>query len=155
MVSVEVDLKTTPKVLTALSKIVKNQKSYGMFRSIARLLFHSWWSQTFLKGGARRGHVKWRPLKPEYAAWKIRRGLSRATLQFTGHLLGSPNIIEERKTSLVWGTRIPYAKYHQAPTVPGHPPKREIIFITKQDRDELGAFTVRFIERVMKGASRG
>ncbi len=67
-----------------------------------------------------------------------------------GHLQGSPETFYDGRTSLIWGSDVPYAPYHQAPTVKGRPPKREIIFITRQDKKELADFVGSFIDNVLR-----
>ncbi|MHA1882467.1 MAG: phage virion morphogenesis protein [Candidatus Thorarchaeota archaeon] len=150
MIEVSVQLNETPETVDLISKIAQDQRRFGLFRSIARLLFHSWWAETFRLQGARRGHAPWKPLNPNYAAWKVAHGKPNKILQYTGHLMGSPNIIREDATSLLWGTKIPYAKYHQDPVERGRPPKREIIFITEADKQELSRFTARFIDKILR-----
>ncbi len=150
MISVDVDFNNTLDVLHAVESIAQNQRKWGLFRKMARFLFHSWWGETFARSGARRGHPAWKPLNERYAIWKAKQGKSKAILRYYGHLQASPNILGESKTTLQWGTNIPYAQYHQAPTKPGRPPKREIIFVTRKDESEIESFVRDFIDNVLR-----
>ena len=152
--AITIDFHNTLHILRAVEEIAKNQRKYRLFRKIARLLFHSWWGEAFRKQGARRGHPRWRSLKPKYVAWKRAHGKSTKPLILSGHLQGSPQVLSEYKTRLIWGTKVPYAGYHQKPTVSGRPPKREMIFITARDKVELELFVKKFIENVLKRVNR-
>ena len=65
----------------------------------------------------------WRPLSPAYASWKARhypgKTILRRTdalfrsLQFDGAQPGPEGIFVADETSMVLGTSVPYAKYHQ------------------------------------------
>jgi len=149
VVSVSVNLNATPAMLNSLRSIVTNQRTYGLFRSMANLLFTTWWAETFRKQGARRGHTAWVPLKPAYQRWKVAHKRSPKIMQYYGHLQRSVQILEETATTLVWGTKIPYSEYHQAPTVKGRPPKRELVFITDSDVREMERFIVKFSEAIL------
>ncbi len=152
--AVTIDFHNTLHILNAVKMIAKNQRKYKLFRKIAKLLFHSWWGETFQKQGARRGHPRWRPLNPKYARWKRVHGKATQPLILTGHLQGSPQILADHKTRLLWGTKVPYAGYHQAPTVSGRPPKREMVFITTRDKGELKLFVEKFIENVLRRVNK-
>jgi len=156
VISVDIDLREWEGVSGRLSDISAHPEKYKLFSGMANLLLRSWWAETFRLGGARRGHQAWVPLNPDYLEWKMRQGKAKTIMQYTGDLLGSINsgdpstggIIDRGTSWLVWGTQIPYARHHQeGGTVQGRPPKRELLFITGEDRDEMQRFTASFIDR--------
>jgi phage gpG-like protein len=71
MVGVTIDISKAINAIDGAADIINNQKKYRLFRTAADLLLRSYWSETFLNEGARRGHPKWVPLSPEYAKWKL------------------------------------------------------------------------------------
>lgn len=75
------------------------------------------------------GSGGWAPLSPAYAAWKARRYPGAGILHRTGTLAASlttrPFGVEDiTRDQAVFGTRVPYAGYHQAGTdrMPPRPP---------------------------------
>jgi len=132
-IKIEVDISGTLKDLRGLAARVKNPKLYGLWKRLMNLLFKSWIAETFRKEGARRGHAKWKRLSPKYLRWKTTshkgRGgntygpYSAKPLIKYGHLQASFKLLREQKSSMFFGTNIPYAKHHQDPKIPGRPPK--------------------------------
>lgn len=94
----------------------------------------------FATQGTRSGSP-WQPLNPTYAAWKAVRypgqPILRASDRMFGSLLGSNNeaIEEMQRQSFTYGTRTPYARYHQKGTP--RMAKREILAVTEEDRREI------------------
>lgn len=120
-------------------------KIVGSFRRIEAEQFGS-------EGGT--GSGGWRPLSPQYAAWKaqhypgapilVRKGALKASLVgITGYTI-------DRRTpdSLLIGTSIPYALYHQKGT--GRMPARKPIELSMANRDEWTKMTHRFLVDVAK-----
>lgn len=70
----------------------------------------------------------WKPLSPAYAAWKVRHYGQKPILQRTGTLVrsltwqngavGPGGIAEMSETRAAFGTRVPYAIYHQLGAAP-------------------------------------
>ena len=104
----------------------------------------------FKREGAVSGWDRWRPLNPVYAAWKRKHGFGSKILVKTGRLKrslvsGSPDtIFESKPKSMVVGTRVPYAKYHQLGT--SKMPKREPIRLTEPQK----RFWVQIIHKFLK-----
>jgi phage gpG-like protein len=147
-VQIKIDTREWDKLGSRVSDIAKRPEHYRMFTLMTKILAKSWWGQTFMVQGARRGHRKWQPLSPAYARWKAKaKGHSRVLL-FYGHLMGSVQVLASGKDFLDWGTEIPYAHYHQE-GVPGRLPKREFLFVTRKDIDEMEQFITRFINRAL------
>ena len=65
----------------------------------------------------------------------------------SGHLQGSPTVVFRSSTELFWGTNVPYSSYHQDGE--GYMPKRELVFITARDKQEMQSFIVEFFERFL------
>jgi hypothetical protein len=144
----------------ALKKF-SNPKGTKLWARMVQFLFMSWIGETFAKLGARRGHSAWKELSPRYKAWKtsqhktkkgtIRGPYSERPLTKTGHLKASfvvgarSNVFQQERTRMFFGSRVPYAEHHQEPKVEGRPPKREIIFITQQDENDLGDLVTKWL----------
>ena len=78
--------------------------------------------QNFRTNGAVDGSV-WKPLDPEYAAWKLENYGARGILVADGSLRASlvfdnsrGAIREVRRTGMRFGTSLPYAQFHQIGT---------------------------------------
>lgn len=84
----------------------------------------------------------WAPLSPGYARWKAAHYPSRGLMVRTGRLarslryIGRPGlsfspgpdmILEASDKALVFGTRVPYARFHQRPT--GTMARRKLLFL--------------------------
>jgi len=156
MIRVSVDLRQWKKVSEKLVDIVQYPEKYKIFTLFVQLFFRAWWAETFRNEGARRGHAAWKPLNPTYERYKTSHSPAQRILQWYGHLLGSVSalygpdggIVDRQNDYVVWGTQVPYARYHQeGGTTRGKPPKREMIFVTNEDIAELERFTALYIER--------
>lgn len=85
--------------------------------------------------GGRLGRGHWEPLSPAYAAWKRRHfpgtkilertGALRASLEWSGSGLGAGGFFQPTPTRVMFGTDIPYGKYHQHGG--GRMPQREFM----------------------------
>lgn len=125
---------------------VKYPRQKGLW-GLLDLLFRSWMGETFRLLGRRRGHKAWASLDPRYKAWKTgthrrRSGgsygpYSEDPMTLHGHLKASFQILRQTEKQMMFGTDIPYARYHQEPE-PGAPyPKREMVFVTARDRRDI------------------
>lgn len=106
-------------------------------------------TQQFATAGAAGGRA-WAPLKPEYRAWKIRKGFSPEILIKTGEMRGTlvsrPMDIEDYdKTSAEFGTKDQKASWHQRGA--GNLPKREILFADKKMSRDVNAVLADYILR--------
>ena len=100
------------------------------------------------------GSGGWQPLSPAYAAWKARNFGGGGILVRTGRLRSSltrrnPDSIREvRPLELRFGTRVPYAAFHQRGT--RALPERKPIELSEGDRREI----VRTLQRYLVGLAR-
>lgn len=95
----------------------------------------------FTRQGAVQGWAKWKPLNPEYLAWKKANGWSPKIMVQGGRTAHS---LTDRKAadfiehmtpkSLEIGTRVPYAHFHQKPGDKSRNPKREVIRVTENQK---------------------
>lgn len=108
-------------------------------------------ARQFVTEGAYSGQ-KWRPLKPEYAKWKITHGYGRKILVRTGALRTSytsrPMAIERYSSSggqFAWqyGSDIRYAKYHHYGT--RYMPARKVIVKTEKMESDLAAIVREYL----------
>lgn len=94
----------------------------------------------------------WKPLAASTLAEKLRLGYPSDTLVRTGDLRDSLTDPARAKETgpgyLAWKTDVPYAGFHQEPSRPGRPPKREVIDITISDRRRFEAAVVGWINEV-------
>ena len=151
-VEIAVDMRGFVKGNEVLQDFARNPEKYKLYSNLAHLLMVTWWDQTFEKEGARRGHAKWAPLDPKYAAWLVKHqktliGGRAKILWRWGHLGGSRRILNRSNRWLDFGTDVPYAPYHQEGT--SRLPKREFLFFTDADMREMADFTEVFLERVL------
>lgn len=153
MIAVEVKIKNALDDLKLIKEIFSNQKKYKLFSTVAELLLKTYWSETFDREGARRGHDKWAPLHPLYAAYKARKGKSTKPLILDGHLRGSVDIIRETQMGLEWGSQNPYGHYHQEGQ--GHLPEREMVFLTTDDVGEIGDLLSRLANNILMTKMKG
>lgn len=137
MVSVQVNIKEAVKDIARVRVIFQNQKKYRLFSTMAELLLKTYFAETFDKEGARRGHPRWVPLNPTYAAYKAAKGRSTKPLILTGHGRASGKVLRQTQDTLEFGTEVPYMKYHQDGD---GAPQREFLFLTEKDLDEIGVF---------------
>lgn len=100
------------------------------------------------EGGTTRGG-RWPRLSERYRRWKARNFPGRRILERTGRLkesiIGStPDTVSERTaTRLTYGTRVPYAVYHQKGT--GRIPRRAFLDLTERQSAAIGAIVARYI----------
>lgn len=96
----------------------------------------------------------WPALSPKYAAWKAQRYPGKPILQRTGRLIESmtgnrpDSIVEARPDSLEFGTRVPYAAYHQRGA--GRLKQRKIFDFNEQQKTRL----MKTIQRRLLSAGR-
>jgi hypothetical protein len=109
-----------------------------------------WRSETQLQFASQGGHASggWKPLKPSTVAEKARRHLRPEILRATDGLFssltqkGDPNELLEMTASEVdWGSRLPYARYHQTGT--SKMPRRRPIEFTETTRRN----TIKILQR--------
>lgn len=89
---------------------------------------------------------KWPALAPSTQAYKAKRFPGRPMMVRTGDLINSftndkspRNIFRHRGNQITWGSRSPYAKYHQlGGTKKGRPPKRVLFVMTKDLAADIG-----------------
>ena len=151
MISVKIDTKAIENMLNRIAEMVGDQKKDKIFYSLADVLAKSWWNETFQVEGARRGHDEWQALSEDYLAWKIKNGYSEKPLILTGHLQASAEAIEDYDglNSLFYGSKVPYAEFHQDPAIEGHPPKREMVFIGEGDEQEMVDFISMYFQKII------
>jgi len=112
-----------PRALFSLSDRLKNWREFWIRVFLPRYLEQV--QQNFATEGELVGG--WPDLDPEYAAWKARHFPGRKILELHRRLrnslmpgasgtsgAGSDTVLRVRPTELVVGTRVPYAKYHEA-----------------------------------------
>lgn len=84
---------------------------------------------------------KWPALSPRYAAWKRRHFPGKSILRRTDRLIESltgnraDSIVEARPDSLEFGTRVPYAIYHQRGA--GRLKRRKIFDLNERQRTRI------------------
>jgi phage gpG-like protein len=156
MVSVSIDNTKALKALGNIADVLRNQKEYKIFNNLANVLARSWWAETFELQGARRGHDAWVPLSEAYYEYKLKNGFGLYNgepwimVGESGHLQASPEIVEEGLDYLSFGTKVPYAHFHQeGGEIPGRPPQRELFFVTDQDKAEMKDWLVGYLTQVL------
>jgi phage gpG-like protein len=83
----------------------------------------------------------WPALSPPYAAWKARHFPGKPILQRTGRLVDSvtgrtrDTLIEAKPDSLEFGTRVPYAVFHQRGS--GRLKRRKVFDLNERQRTRL------------------
>lgn len=146
MVSMQINIRKAVDDINKTRAIFQNQRKYRLFRTMAELLMKTYFAETFDKEGARRGHPRWIPLSPLYSAYKASNGRTTKPLILTGHGRASGKILRENRNSLEFGTEIPYMKYHQDGD---GVPKREFLFLTSGDLNEIGIFLGNMIQPIL------
>jgi phage gpG-like protein len=105
-----------------------------------------------------RGGQRWQPLNEKYAKWKAQRFPGKPILVRTERLKRSlslggsePDQVKEfAPMYAVFGTRVPYARYHQRGT--RRMPARPILQPTQRDVDRMVSRLYRFAERGARDA---
>lgn len=123
------------------------EAQHGVFR---RRLddFHGLWdrfARTLASIGRARfatgGFGEWPPLAESTLQQKTLAGFPPFPLIRTGRLYESLTDAQQAARMwpdrMTWGTDVPYAQYHQAPTDPGHPPERKVLDLRVVDRRRL------------------
>lgn len=94
----------------------------------------------------------WQPLRPATSREKERLGVNNGILRRTFALedslthRGDPNmLLEVGPDELVWGSQLPYARYHQNPGPGSHLPRRRPIELTEGARRSA----VRILQRYL------
>lgn len=110
------------------------------------------------EGGYLQGGVQWAPLNPSYAARKPTPPSPFGILYRTGALFESLARDDRNHVKIiapdhaVYGSTVPYGKYHQEGGVAGRPPRRRIIIVT----DRLRRFMQRaLLNYVVRGRTPG
>lgn len=110
------------------------------------------WANNFLSYGLESG-AKWNALDPEYAAWKAKNDPNpmmmrsgKTLFRSLRNLNGKPNVI--RKTVGIFGTDVPYAKFHQMGT--SKMPRREIVFEPRGAARKWNRWAVDYIQESEK-----
>ncbi len=122
--------------------------------------FYSIEADQFQSGGAAGASGKWQPLSPRYEAQKIARygtfallaGVLIASNRMYESLTGETgdSVVEIGKQEAVFGTKLPYAKYHQRGG--GRLPRREVIsFSEKQKLRMQKRIQRKLVELLRKG----
>lgn len=159
MVEIKINIGKALKNLEGLRIHLSRPQQTGLWRFL-KLLFKSWIGATFEKSGARRGHARWKPLSPEYLAWKTSRHVGRRGNTYgpyaskplikTGHLQSNFKVLNQSEKRLSFGTQVPYAQYHQEGGERGRPPQREIVFVTNKDRDDISGVVRKWVIKGLK-----
>lgn len=96
----------------------------------------------FSTRGRRGHHGRWQNLDPKYAAAKAKKFPGKQIMIRSGDMFGSlvartqHSIVDmSQPLSMEYGTRIPYATYHQHGSLISNLPKRRVLDFT--DRDQL------------------
>jgi phage gpG-like protein len=104
-----------------------------------------------------RGGIRWRPLSPNYAAYKAKKHPGRGVLVVSGDLRdgltrrgGKHQLRRLTPRSMELGTTSPVAGYHQGGT--RRMAAREVIRITTQDERRWQGLTDRYFADLMKKA---
>lgn len=93
--------------------------------------------------------TKWHPLSRGYATWKARHYPGRRILEATGDLRrsyekgGGGHIRKLEPRSMVWGSEVPYGRFHQAGG--SRLPRRPILRLTGQVKDQWERIIHKFI----------
>ena len=146
------------------------QQSSRAFRTLNENLrdFRPVWPEIhmyFLRGASEqfeslgaRGGQRWAPLSEKYAKWKAKKYPGKPILVRTERLKRSlslggsePDQVKEfQPLSATFGTRVPYARYHQRGTK--RMPARPVLQPTQRDVDRMVSRLYRFAERGARDA---
>lgn len=100
------------------------------------------------------GDNRWQALSIGYAKWKQIEYPNKPILQRTGRMIDSlteataDSVNRASKTSLEFGTSVPYAKYHQAGA--GDLPQRKIFDLNEKDRKSLTGVIQRELVKIVR-----
>jgi phage gpG-like protein len=133
--SLEVDgERQVDRALSRFGDAIRDPRGY--FELAADILREITEEQFASEGGGR-----WAPLSPAYAAWKMTQVGARPILTFSGRMRrslterGGENIREVTNDEMKWGSRVPYAVFHQRGTA--RMPARPIFDLSEEDRTRL------------------
>ena len=102
------------------------------------------------------GSGGWAALNPRYAAYKAARYGVKPILQRTGELKASltentgKSVREMRPLEFQYGTRVPYAGFHQSGT--NRMPRRKLIDLTEADKRDIMRTIQRYLVSVVRRA---
>ena len=104
------------------------------------------------------GGLAWAPLSPKYAAKKAKKYPGMPTLVASGKLFNSLARKGEgsvgpafKDTTMVWGTSIYYAQYHQSIANRTTLPRRAFLNITKEQKKAWNILLAQYIKDTMTG----
>lgn len=119
----------------ANSSYMNFEKPFGLMAED----FFQTMSTIFSAEGSFEGRSRWAALSPAYARWKARHFPGKKILELNGRLKnslvtkgGPDNVLEITPDTLVVGTTVPYAIYHQTGTP--KMPMRKIIELTNEQK---------------------
>ena len=131
MIVTKVDVSTLTEDLEGLKEGLSNLGP--VYRGPVYNIFKTFIKAHFSSEGGYSGE-QWAPLSPTYAAWKAKHYPGRGILQREGRLYNSlsaqsgDTIFRVTPTSAEFGTKVPYAVYHQAEDRGAAPfPRRAVI----------------------------
>ena len=151
---VDVDTSKLSERLTKMSLRATNFKPvfWWTFRELEKA--HE---ENFRTQGAASG-FPWKPLDPQYAAWKIENYGYKGILVREGNLQDSLTMNSGRgairdvgRRSAEFGTRVEYAKFHQAGT--RHMQQRKPLFVPRLMAEKIGNVTAEYIVHGSVGTS--
>lgn len=140
------------RAFTALASEVTNLKT--PLGEAAELLKHST-GKNFLSEGVYGTGGRWKPLNPEYEAWKQQHYPGRPIMVRTGELRnallvrGVRELTGRRLVYGVSGSAEKYAHYHQ--TGEGKMPQRKIVALTQQDRRGIDRIFATWLNHKRRG----
>ena len=156
MIAIKVDVKDLLEDLEGLKAGLGDLAP--VYRGPIHNIFKTFIKAHFTSEGGYSGE-KWAPLNPTYAAWKAKHYPGRGILQREGRLFdslqgsGGDSIIRVTPTGAEFGTKVPYAVYHQAEDRGKAPfPRRAVIPpLTKAEltriKDAILAFLLQRMRR--------
>lgn len=121
----------TSDATSYLSKVERKTLDFKPVFREARLYLEAANAVNFTAQGLPSGG--WAPLQPETAAWKAERGQPPTPLIGTGELFRSVTNLNGPDNNIshgsaIFGTDIPYARFHQYGAPRAHIPERKVIF---------------------------
>lgn len=156
MIEFRSELRGYPGLLNAFDQLAESIQDYSPAWPSIRRVFREIMVGQFTSQGSRGGR-KWANLSKGYKRWKERVAPGRPILFLTGRLASSlisetaDSINESDSLSLSMGTRVHYAKYHQAGTTSfsyagvsysTRLPARPIINLKKNDYELMASYMV-------------
>lgn len=102
------------------------------------------------------GSGGWAPLNPRYAAYKAATYGAKPILERTGDLKASltgktgKSVREMRRLEFQYGTRVPYAGFHQSGT--SRMPRRKLIDLNEADKRDITRAIQRYLVGVLRRA---